>query len=255
MNVIKSFSAIVCLISCVTHYFYHEMLRIWPISLRQSLMLGLHVFSCCVVSDNWRLLQNQKLAGLPLAVSKFLYNNSVPPLLTGKLSLLPISPIQSLVSVPTACMRAKLFQSCPTLCDSMDCSPPGSSVHGILQARALEWVASPSSKGSSKPRYWTHVSYWQAGSLPLAPPGKPLCAHCHQLISDPPDPAIPHYSLLLYLILHTAARRIFLSFNFEIILDSQTSCKISTGIPYTIHQASPNTNFFCDHSTITDEFF
>ena len=38
------------------------------------------------------------------------------------------------------------------LCDLMDCSPPGSSVHGILQARMLEWVAMPSSKGSSQPR-------------------------------------------------------------------------------------------------------
>ena len=38
---------------------------------------------------------------------------------------------------------AKLLQSCPTLCDAMDCSPPGSSVHGILQARILEWVAMP----------------------------------------------------------------------------------------------------------------
>ena len=37
----------------------------------------------------------------------------------------------------------KLFQSCPTLCDPVDCSPPGSSVHGILQARRLEWVACP----------------------------------------------------------------------------------------------------------------
>ena len=40
-------------------------------------------------------------------------------------------------------MRAKLLQSYLTLCDPMDCSPPGSSVHGILQARTLEWVASP----------------------------------------------------------------------------------------------------------------
>ena len=40
-------------------------------------------------------------------------------------------------------------QSCPTLCDPMDCSPPGSSVHGILQARILEWLATPSSRGSS----------------------------------------------------------------------------------------------------------
>ena len=38
-------------------------------------------------------------------------------------------------------------QSCPTLCDSMDCSPPGSSVLGILQARMLEWVAIPFSRG------------------------------------------------------------------------------------------------------------
>ena len=39
------------------------------------------------------------------------------------------------------CMRAKSLQLCPTLCDPMDCSLPGSSVHGILQARVLEWVA------------------------------------------------------------------------------------------------------------------
>ena len=43
-------------------------------------------------------------------------------------------------------------QSCPTLCNPMDCRPPGSSVHGILQARILEWVAMPSSRGSSQPR-------------------------------------------------------------------------------------------------------
>ena len=47
------------------------------------------------------------------------------------------------------CMRAKLFQLCPTLCDPLNCSPPGSSVHGILQARILEWFAMSSSKGSS----------------------------------------------------------------------------------------------------------
>ena len=42
------------------------------------------------------------------------------------------------------CMRAKSLQSCPTLCNPTDRSPPGSSVHGILQARILEWVAIPS---------------------------------------------------------------------------------------------------------------
>ena len=50
-------------------------------------------------------------------------------------------------------------QSCPTLCNSMDCSPPGSSVHGILQVRILEWVAIPFSRGSSQPRDWTHISW------------------------------------------------------------------------------------------------
>ena len=48
-------------------------------------------------------------------------------------------------------MGAKSLQSCPSLCDPMDCSPPGSSVHGILQARMLEWAAVSSSKGSSEP--------------------------------------------------------------------------------------------------------
>ena len=43
-------------------------------------------------------------------------------------------------------------QSCPTLCDPMDCDPPGSSVHGILQARILEWVAVLFSRESSRPR-------------------------------------------------------------------------------------------------------
>ena len=47
-------------------------------------------------------------------------------------------------------MRAKWLQSCPTLCDTMDSNPPASSVHGSLQARILEWIAIPSSGGSSK---------------------------------------------------------------------------------------------------------
>ena len=55
------------------------------------------------------------------------------------------------------CMRAKSPQSCTTLCDPMGYSPPGSSVHGILQARVLEWVAMPSSRGSSQPRNQTSI--------------------------------------------------------------------------------------------------
>ena len=47
------------------------------------------------------------------------------------------------------CVHAKSLQSCLTLCDSVDCSPPGSSIHEILQARTLEWVATSSSGRSS----------------------------------------------------------------------------------------------------------
>ena len=50
-------------------------------------------------------------------------------------------------------------QSCLTLCNPMDCSLPGSSVHGILQARILEWVSMPYSRGSFQPRDLTHISH------------------------------------------------------------------------------------------------
>ena len=48
--------------------------------------------------------------------------------------------------------------SCPTLCNPMNYSPPSYSVHGILQARILQWVAMPSSRGSSRPKDWIWVS-------------------------------------------------------------------------------------------------
>ena len=54
-------------------------------------------------------------------------------------------------------MHAKSFQCCLTLCDPKDCSLPGSSVRGIIQARILEWVATPSSRGSSLPDDQTHI--------------------------------------------------------------------------------------------------
>ena len=69
------------------------------------------------------------------------------------------------------------LQLCLTLCNTMNCSPPGSSVHGILQARILAWVATPSPRGSSLNRDWTPSPVSPAlavDSLPLAPPGKPL---------------------------------------------------------------------------------
>ena len=70
-------------------------------------------------------------------------------------------PNDMLVGITTlsVCMHVKLLQLCSTLCDPVDCSLLGFSVHGILQARILEWVAMPSSKGSSQPRNQAFISY------------------------------------------------------------------------------------------------
>ena len=62
-------------------------------------------------------------------------------------------------------------QSRPTLCDPMDCSPPGSSVHGILQARILEWVTTSFSRGTSQPMSWSQSPARQADSLSSETPG------------------------------------------------------------------------------------
>ena len=62
---------------------------------------------------------------------------------------------------------------CPTLCDPVDCSPPGSSVYGILQARILEWVAISFSRASSWFRDWTQVSCLAGGFFTPEPPRKP----------------------------------------------------------------------------------
>ena len=61
---------------------------------------------------------------------------------------LPVAYSHGSASNAVLCSGAQLY---PTLCDPMDCSPPGSSVHGILQARILEWVAISFSRGSSAP--------------------------------------------------------------------------------------------------------
>ena len=77
------------------------------------------------------------------------------------------------------CVCLLVTQSCLTLCDPMDCSPLGFSVHGVLQARTLEWVAIPFSRVSFWPRDLTQGSdpALQADSLPSEPPGKPIGIH------------------------------------------------------------------------------
>ena len=72
-------------------------------------------------------------------------------------SIFPICLFLS-VSYITLKMKVVVGQLCSIVCNPMDCILPGSSVHGILQARILEWVAFPFSKGSSQPRDRTCVS-------------------------------------------------------------------------------------------------
>ena len=105
------------------------------------------------------------------------------------------------ISFPFERKKVKVLvsQLCLTLCDTMDCSLPGSSVHKILQARILEWVAIPFSKASSRPRDWPRLCSslvseqvlelkfslhyklmslaLQADPLPSEPPGKPPLSH------------------------------------------------------------------------------
>ena len=76
-----------------------------------------------------------------------------------------------------ACVHAKLLQLCPTLCNPTDCSPPGNSVHGMLQVGLRVWVAMPSSRRSSWPRDQPHscCSSCMAGRFfTTEVPGKPL---------------------------------------------------------------------------------
>ena len=77
------------------------------------------------------------------------------------------------------CVRGKSLQSCVTLCDSVHCSPPGSSVHEILQARILGWVVIPFSRRSCGPRDQTQDSSLQADSLQSKPPGNLKLETCN----------------------------------------------------------------------------
>ena len=90
--------------------------------------------------------------------------NSCVLLLTGEVMRIKIVPTSRFLwdsfhlVYEAYCCCSLVAKSCLTLCDPMDYSPPGSSVHGILQASILEWAAMPSSRGSSQPRDQTQVS-------------------------------------------------------------------------------------------------
>ena len=86
-------------------------------------------------------------------------------------------------------MPACILSPQPYLCNPTDCNPPGSSVQGILQARIREWAAMPSSRGSSRPRDRTRISYMPpalSGRLiTTEPPGSPLLAQGSLIFGHP----------------------------------------------------------------------
>ena len=84
--------------------------------------------------------------------------------------------ISSLFQINTVLkVKVLVTQLYLALCDHMDCSPPDSFVHGILQARILEWIAIPFSRGSSPPRIEPRSPALQADSLPAEPPDPVIC--------------------------------------------------------------------------------
>ena len=102
------------------------------------------------------------------------------------------------------CLVIKLY---PTLWDPVDCTPQVSSVHGISQARILEWVAISFFRASSQPRDWTSISVWQVDSLPLSHRWSPYTMYaaaataakslqscptlCDPIDGSPPDCSVP----------------------------------------------------------------
>ena len=102
--------------------------------------------------------------------------------------------------------ESEVTQSCLTLCDPMDCSPPGSSVHGVFQARILEWGAISFSRGSSQPRDQTWVSYmagrffiiWATGEAPTITKTRKLMLFTkYNTVNSSTDglevPQLPHF--------------------------------------------------------------
>ena len=114
------------------------------------------------------------------------------------------------------------------LCDSINCSPPGSSIHGILQARILEWVAISFSKGSSWPRDWTNVSWISCTGRQIfyfCAPGKPRTVVYH-----PQNNFLVLYSELFITMWHVT-----ISMRFCVCV-CVCVCILSTTQLWTIHQ-------------------
>ena len=146
-------------------------------SLCVCMHMYVYLYTCCMLSHFsnvqlfatlWTVAHQDPLSmefsrqeywsGLPFPPPGYLHNSGIHlhlfRLLHWQAASLPLAPPRkpNVCVYAYICMCAKLLQLCLTLCNPMDCSPPGSSVYGILQARVLEWVAMSSSRGYSQPR-------------------------------------------------------------------------------------------------------
>ena len=121
---------------------------------------------------------------------------------------------------------SEVVQSCPTLCDPVDCSPPDSSIHGIFQVRILEWVAISFSRGSSRPRDRTRAS---------CTAGRQFTVQSHHLIWFQFLPSFlelvpflipkPTKKQIVYLGSHLASV-MFLSFSIKVMKENVTKSNI-----------------------------
>ena len=130
----------------------------------------------------------------------------------------PLHVLGSKIKLEHAAAAAKSLQSCPTLCDPMDGSPPGSPILGILQARTLEWVASSFSnawkwevKMKSLSRVWLFEASWTAAYQ--APPSMEFSRqeYCSGLLL--PSPILEHSHILLLHIFYGGIYAIMVELN------------------------------------------
>ena len=121
-------------------------------------LTGKQMLSMCVLWYTfWKIFTNNYF----IHIKKYMKLLFIPGVVlsSGTTVVYTAGMVLDLVKFINMCACVKLLQSCLTLWDAMGCSPHGSSVHAILQARILEWVVMPSCRGSSWPRVRTRISY------------------------------------------------------------------------------------------------
>ena len=134
-------------------------------------------YGLCVIHHiSWKTKAEEEDSGVQprgspalLLLAAWLWENTVCAHVSLSVSEAVVTRVSQMLWISCCCL---VVQSCLTLCDPVDYSPPGSSVHGILQARILEWAAIPFSRGSSQTRDQTWVFCIAGGLFTIWPPGK-----------------------------------------------------------------------------------